>query len=207
MKGFQKTVTKNLLTAFVLVFGLFTATAAEVLPQMEVAKSGEPRKVMLNIANTDYATQLEVRDAFGTVLMEQSIASGDVYRKVLNLGALPTGKYELTLVTPTRELVQPLLLKDGEVEIDETLRFVRYLPAVNFSQVNRTLDLNYFNVNGARVKLNLSDVDGEVVHQDTLDKVTRIERRYDLSQLRPGNYKLSITTESGTYYHSIAIGY
>lgn len=207
MKGFQKTVAKNLITALTLAFSLFTATAADVLPQMEVAKAGEPRKVVLNIANTDYATQLEVRDAFGTVLMEQAIASGDVYHKVLNLDELPDGTYELTLVTPTRELVQPVMLKDGEVNIDTTQRYVRYLPTVKFSQANRTLDLNFFNNSGRKVALVLTDVDGEVVHQDALDSISRIERRYDLSQLRPGSYSLLITTEHGAYHHKIVIGY
>jgi hypothetical protein len=65
---------------------------------------------------------------------------GAAFAKVFNLSQLPAGRYELFVGSATKEVVQPLIVTEADVVLNEEQRREYFAPTALLRE--RSLDLN-----------------------------------------------------------------
>ncbi len=180
------------------------AAASNLLPVMRIAKTGEATKFALEVTDLEQAAKLEIRSQYGVVLFTEELAAGAAHRKVYNLENLEAGRYELVLVTPQREIVQPFGVSPAGIDLDTGKRFERFLPVVTLTP-QRLLSFSLLQTEIGPVELSLVNAEGHVLYEEKLPAALAQQRRYDLAQLEPGYYLLRVKTDDHTFSRDIDI--
>ncbi len=195
-----------LFTLVLLVAGQSYAatTGPEGLPSVELKVLGEKR-LALTLADLQGKAQLRITDLNGKTLYEEDIRGNRVdYRKVINLQKLEPGKYDLFVSLPQQEFRQGLLLtSSGEVLVRPEDRLVYLLPTIRVNEAK--VDLDWFAGNEASLKVLLQRANGEVVFEEELEDVYKVQRRYNLERLADGAYVMVVKTPYDTHYQRLIL--
>ena len=204
MDLFQK-LSRVALTTF-LMCGMVAllAAAADLRPVLRIDAAGNEAKFALEVTDLRQAAQLEIRSQYGVALFQEDLPAGQAYRKLYNLENLGTGQYELVLVTPQREIVQPFRIHARGIDLDTAQRFERFLPVVTLTP-QRQLNFSLLQTQIGAVELTLVNADGRVLYEEKLPAALAQQRRYDLAQLEPGYYLLRVKTGEHTFSRDIDI--
>jgi hypothetical protein len=203
MKEMKSRVWRGLLAAaWVLISS--AALLANEYPVLKLSVLGAERKVAVTVEGLVNDARLSITDRDGIVLHTEAVTANSLYRKVLNLRTLPAGTYNMLLETSSQELIQPFEIGAyGVVSRPEEARRI-YAPV--FLLNGRTLDVSWFTASATQVELKLADVAGYVVYERTFHAAAhKLERRFDLSQLKPGAYSVNLTANGRTWTKSIVV--
>jgi hypothetical protein len=203
----MKTILKTLffLPAFSasMVYGSVEHFAPTVATLRIEKVSAAFKKVSVELSGYGGAVTLSLQQANGEVLLQENIAPGGNFGKVLDLSQLTAGEYRIVVASELKETVQPLRITSADVVMREEYRREYFAPVARLK--GRDLDLNWFNTQVATLELAILEADGTELFVDTLQGVVRIERRYKLNDLQRGSYTLRMSTPYKTYYQTIAL--
>ncbi|MDX1665889.1 MAG: hypothetical protein R3350_01610 [Saprospiraceae bacterium] len=188
---------------FLLATATFGLASVASIPSVSIEKLGYGKKVSIVVEDVHSGAAFAVRDEEGVVLLRQKALKKGTFSRIINLDRLPEGNYELVISTRTKEVVQPFQIENGDLEINEKLRQQFFAPTVRMA--GDFLDVNHLNQRIGDVELTLMDKSGEVVFTDQIDNVLTVERRYRLTQFKPGAYRLKINTPYKAYYEDLKI--
>lgn len=183
-----------------LLLALAGVTAAQA-QQWKVQQVAGQKKVALVIEDYQQGLEARLENDRGQVLARQEITRDDMPGKIFNLNSLPEGNYRLYVtagLTTTEQSFQILehgLLMEGAT--------ISYAPSIRL--INRKLDVSLMNEAEEDVTISIRDDRGEVIFQDDLQEVFKLEKRYDLAQLDRGVYQLVVNTSGKQYYKRIDI--
>lgn len=202
----MKKILKNvLLTPLLLVLLGASTSALNATPvsslRIEKVSTGY-KQVAVELAGFAGPVSLQLKSEKEEVLVNENVPVGAAFAKVFNLSQLPAGRYELLVGSTNKEVVQPLVVTEADVVLNEEQRREYFAPTALLRE--RSLDLNWFSSRIAgQVEVVILDNAGTPIFRDAIKNVFRLERRYRLEHLPRGQYTLRITTPHKAYYQAL----
>jgi hypothetical protein len=199
MKDFLKTITRLALLLVLFVFPKATQ-AMDDIPFISINSVGTEKKVSLVLKNLKTPTVIRLESAQEGVLLEEEITNEE-YAKVFNLNELSAGNYKLVVTTGIRETEQPLSITRTGLSLNINDRKEFFAPVIKAS--GQLVDVSLLNNHLTSMTLKIEDVDGNLVFDDEVQNVVKVEKRYNLSKLPAGQYTVTLTVGDKVYSKTI----
>lgn len=186
-----------------LVLGLSTqvmAKASMLLPEITIAGIGVSKSVKVVINDLKQDAKVQIADDQGVILISEDI-EGPAFARLYNLELLKPGKYKVSVLTGQKEVEQPLSIGKSTLKVDSRLRREFLLPMVELDQ--KVVNVMLLNSRITDVTVRIKDDSGDLVYEDKLGAVVKVEKQYDVKALDRGIYQVVIETPERTYYHDI----
>lgn len=192
----------------VLTFSYCMAFAANILsaatfPSIEITKANYEKKISFSAEGITGEATLNLLDKKGVNLYTQLIADQSNYGKILDIEALPDGKYVIEFVTETKEILQPFVIKSDRIQLfteDQTIRFV---PIVKTTE--KFIDVSFLNNQIGTIEIEINRDNGSSVHEERMKNVLKVKRRFDMSKMEAGTYIVKVATAAKTYYREVQL--
>jgi hypothetical protein len=201
---------KSLLLFFVLMgttslsFAASTSTIYFGETSVKLTSLDQNKAIVLNVLNKgDERMTVTITDGSENILSTTLVDGKLKFTKQFDLSQLPSGIYFIKINKSIVETVQPFTINAHNVEMDPAMQVDKYLPVIKMGK--RYLDINLIQDQADKVKVIIKDASGEVVFSENLDKMTVLNRRYDLSGLDKGIYKVEIKAGSTIYRDKIEV--
>lgn len=191
-----------LIALAILCLSTATLTAGNLAPTVTIEKVGYEPKVSVILENLLTPATVQITTQRDVVL-EKETSQHDRFAKIFNLEKLKKGEYKVIVIVGQREIEQPFSIADDGLQINANLRREFFQPTVNVKE--ETLSLMMFSQQLTDVELEIKDANGRTVFEDKMPNVIRVERLYDLNNLRNGEYMLAVKTPRKTYYRDFEV--
>lgn len=167
---------------------------------IEVSTINGTKKISISLNDLNSTTKIELVDLQGIILTATKVKTPN-YNSIFDLSTLPEGKYFLSIYLNNKEWVQPIVINKISLIIDKKAIKEYFSPVFN---VNGTkLDLVMLNQFLSPVEIQILNQNGQPVFNEKLGSVLRVEKRFDLSTLEPGNYTMVVSAHNRNYYQPI----
>lgn len=192
----------------VLTFSYCMAFAANILtaatfPSIEITKANYEKKISFSAAGLSGEATLNLLDNEGLTLYTQSSTGQSAFGKILDMKALPDGKYVIEFVTATQEILQPFTIQSDRIQLFTADQITRFVPTVKTSE--RFIDVSLLNNQIATVEIEINRANGSLVYEEEVKNVLKVQRRYDMSKMEAGLYRVKITTPAKTYFREVQL--
>ena len=157
--------------------------------------------LVLNDINNQIKIQL--KDKAGFTLYKEALTGVDTYAKLYNVSALPDGTYYFELDYGMRIKFLPINIKGGQVYQDVQNERELFKPTLLMK--NSQLSISLFSPAMKALHIGIFDDAGNLVHQDNLKGELSLGKRYDLSKLLRGTYRVTLTSDGRSYNHYVEI--
>ena len=186
---------KSTVILIAALFSIFQLNALNI--EIEALKTGKRVSIVFEELTEDATVKLRsnVEGVLWTLSQEKESAKN----QILNLENLENGRYEVVVSTPTREIIQPLMIAAQGVEVIRTERKEFFSPAV-VTKEGSIVDLTFLNSTSSNVEVEIKDVDGNTVFTDLYENALQVHRRYQMSKLAAGSYTLLVKTPERFHY-------
>jgi len=183
---------KSTLRNFVLLLllSITTTSFAGSNPKFSIQKISKTAFVLSLKNEKETTVSVMLKDLSQYVLLEETLTLPKATHRQYNLKNLPEGEYTLIVDFGSQIKVQPLKMDFNELHIKKSDLTTIYKPVFNFDQ--DYLDVNMLCVDLNKVRFEFVDEAGNVNYSKTEKVEDTFGRRFDLSQLGPGKYKLSL---------------
>jgi len=198
----MKVFGKMLIALAILCLSTTTLTAGNLAPTVTIEKVGYEPKVSVILENLLTPATVQITTQRDVVLEEET-SQHDRFAKIFNLEKLKKGEYKVIVIVGQREIEQPFSIADDGLQINANLRREFFQPTVNVKE--ETLSLMMFSQQLTDIELEIKDANGRTVFEDKMPNVIRVERLYDLNNLRNGEYMLAVKTPRKTYYRDFEV--
>jgi len=192
-----------------LIIGLFIsfaslsyATTGNTQLKVDIEAIPGTQKVSVSLQGLLGETVIQLKDE-NEVLLLQQVTTDPVYRKVMDLSALVEGQYDFLLTTGNKEIIQPVAIENGKIEVFDGQRKVYFSPVVNVT--GSSVDVTWFNGKIADMKVKITDLNGSIIYSEDINNVVKVEKRYNLSKVLRGDYIIVMETPRKTYYENVKI--
>ena len=148
-------------------------------------------------------TNLFIKDQDGSTLYFSKIKGDKAYAKVYNMSQLSDGEYQLVLEGSKVIQTIPLQLDDNNMSINNSERITVFKPHITHK--DNFLDLMVFSPEKGRYELTIYDSNNSIVYNRSLESSLKIEKRFDISGLKPGNYNVMVTGVHGQYSYTLPV--
>jgi len=198
MKAFQKI----LFAIAALIFSISAMSANEAATTVTIEKFGYEKKISVIAEQLLTTATVKVTTA-GYVTLQTETSTDGRFAKVFNLEQLAAGNYKIIVTMGHREIEQPFTIQSEELAMNPDERVEYFIPTFNVKE--DALDLMMLNNRLTNVDLTIMDTNGKTIFQDTMKNVIKVERRYDLHNLRNGRYLVEVKTPYKTYHKDIVV--
>jgi len=148
-------------------------------------------------------TELRLVDNAQNILWEDDAANTTgSYGKRINVKNLVNGEYNLIISTTEKELVQPLVVTDNGVEVQNKKRFTVYRPQINVK--SNALVLKMRQNRNTVAQIQFADATGNVFFTD-ISNAASIRKNYDTSELEAGTYLFMVKTPYTSYQQEFQV--
>ena len=182
----MKTMNRILIS---LTFILFLISNVAVANNYNPTLTVEGNKLYVSIDQVSEQTIVWVEDTNGFTWIEEKVVDTGTFKKVFNLEKLPEGSYNLIIKSAYKETVQPIMISNSAMIIDESKR-AEYFQA-NLSKKWTKMNLSLQNPTKSEVRLTVINMKGIKVFHDTV-KENIIDKSYNLRFLPSGNYAVVV---------------
>lgn len=188
-------------TLTVLALFIVSIVQATKRPQMSVVTVEDQKAVVAFECSFAAPLELTVTNSRGNIVYYKKT---DSLQKELissfSLDKFRKGLYQVSLVYGTRSIHRNLQIGENEIKVGPAE--VLYEPY--FCLKDGKLDISFFNIANKNVYLTIKK-DGKVVDELRLGKDLTIHKRFNLTHLRKGNYKVVLTDWFGDHQHEVQI--
>jgi hypothetical protein len=197
MKNLRKTM---LLLVTILASGSVMATGlldVNVIP-------GKNERELVSLSDTQGDRYMvELTDENGELVYIHHIKHpGNSYQKIYDFAKLDDGVYHFLVILGDETLKSKVTVKDGNAQISNEKEEL----APYFKYENGVLDLTFLNFDKKTTKfLIYSDGSDELSFEEMLSPQFAIHKAFDLSKLKPGNYRAVILEGDQTYDYEFRI--
>lgn len=204
MKNVKKFTICFVLNIALLLGAVSTAIASSDVPNIKITASGLAKlSLIMEDMSTTTEAKIIIEDEKGYVLLTEEVRKTASFSKVFNLKNLPSGNYNIVINTQTRATIQPITLNGDDIKIHTAKRKVIFHPVIR--QKDNFLDISWLASRITDVKVSIIAKNGASVFEDQVKNVFKLEKRYNVAQLEPGNYTVKVKTPYDTYYESIVV--
>jgi hypothetical protein len=190
--------------AFALVAILSTQTLfARNLPFDDVIISSATESVSLNLGNVgSNAISVKIVNEAQEAILTEKVKNKPNFLKKYDVTTMPSGHYTMIITKENSRVTQPFIVQKGVLSLSETDKKVKYFPAFYFK--NDNMDVNVFLGYYGTITVNVLDEEGNKVFSQKHDNVEVLHRRYNMSQLACGTYKVEVFAGDETFSYLIS---
>ena len=143
-------------------------------------------------------------DKNGVRLVSEEIsAEAKPAMKVFNLKNLPAGSYSVVVAMDNKETIQPITITEEDIFIEEGLRQVYLVPTIKVG--DKYVDVSWLNSRISDLSFEIMSPEGTTIFEDELNNVFKVERRYNIEQLRKGEYTMIVSTPYKAHYRKLEV--
>jgi hypothetical protein len=200
MKNLIQNVVKALM---VIVFAASTVAAFAIdseSPSITINKIGYEKKIGVVMKNLSGEVTITIQSESGSPLVEEKVNQAE-YAKIFNVANLEAGNYVFTVKSGLRELEQPFEVVDKGLVLDAKKRREFFAPM--FKSNGENVDFQIMAGKLTTINVNIRNSAGEVVFEDLIKNVVKVEKRYSLRQLPKGNYTVMVSTPEKDYFYDV----
>lgn len=195
-------VKKALISLAMSLFIMNVAVANNYIPVLKVG-SGMDKKFYLSLENVSSQTSIKILDNEGFVLIEDKANASEPFEKIFNLENLKNGVYTLIIESDFKETVQPIVVTNRALIVDENKR-EEYFPAI-IRQEKSNVNVSLLNPTKSLVSFSIVNRQGELVFKEMLKDQLVVEKSYNLTQLSGGYYTVVVDTSNGVYTKDVSL--
>ena len=197
---------KNLMKKSLFVIAFLTVSIA-----MANINDNDPR-VKVNIIETKLMKltltgntemfEVTVKDSYGYQLHTEKLNSLD-YSKKYDLTNLPNGNYTMEFESKSRIKVVPFRVSSSAIVLNNSEEVVYFKPMVR--KVEDDVFVSMLALNNENLEILLYDEDNNLLYTDILKNSRNLDRKFNLSNLRSGDYSMVLRTNGRTFYETIKL--
>jgi hypothetical protein len=194
----MKTQLKNVFVVLICMIATIGIAASSL--DVSVVNAGKKSLAiyMDNVQSTVIYVKLTDKD--GIILLNDRVKSTPSFARKYNLENLPGGDYVLSIESGMRTVLQPITVSDGGLMIAHQEMSSVFAPSIQVK--NEKLDLTLLCLKESAVTIEIIDEDGHTNYVATTREKGSVERRFNISNLRPGRYKV-VTTVAGENFRNV----
>ncbi|MFW5822953.1 MAG: T9SS type A sorting domain-containing protein [Tangfeifania sp.] len=190
---------KALLTTVLSVLAAAVFASGNLKVNMSQAES---EKAVVEATNARMELfKVEVQDEFGDVVYSKSTKTqAENYKMKYDFSALEDGTYFLNVKHGNEYYQKRFRLERGDVEVISQ----RKVAEPFFIQKGDKIKMSYLNFPQEETSIHVYDKSG-LLHEQTLENEFAIHKAIDLSELRPGDYKIVFATGLDIFEHDVIV--
>jgi hypothetical protein len=195
---------KKLFTAVIALFTMCSVSYGQVQNTSAFIKPQSDMSFALYLNEIDFpSVKISIKDDEGRNLYTKTVKNEASFAKKFDMSQLPQGAYILSLEDEQTVQNIPLSVVDNNVQIDMDAKTRTYKPV--FKQDSDILDVMVFSPAQLQHQITIYDDANQVVYNETIDGQTTIEKRYNLANLAPGQYNVTIESNDLRYSYLMPI--
>jgi hypothetical protein len=195
----KKIMTFTIAALFIMNTAALRAGSHEPLIKLEeTGKQG----LYLYMDSLNGLAKLSIFDENGYKLFNEKVNKRFDFNQVFDLSKLPEGQYAFEI--ESGNLIKRYsfeIVKNG-VEISPECKSI-YKPVI--MQKNENLDISILNIEGGDVNVALYAPNGKRLVNDKVSGIQSVGKRYDLSKLTAGTYRIVISRDNRTFTELITL--
>jgi hypothetical protein len=195
---------KTLKKLFFGIFAIFFASVAFASGNLQVnLLSNDTESAIVKINNAKMVNyEIKLVDEYGDRLYSMKTkAPQNELKKRYDLTNLEDGVYWYTVEIDKEKVTKQLAIKNGVVEVVDIRKSVEPY----FQQKDNYIDLSMLNYGKEDIKIYVYDQSSALIDKAELGNDFTINKRVDLSELRPGNYNIVVANDYDVYSESVKI--
>jgi hypothetical protein len=195
---------KKLFAAVIALFTMCSVSYGQVQNTSAFIKPQSDMSFALYLNEIDFpSVKISIKDDEGRNLYTKTVKNEASFAKKFDISQLPQGAYILSLEDEQTVQNIPLSVVDNNVQIDMDAKTRTYKPV--FKQDSDILDVMVFSPAQLQHQITIYDDANQVVYNETIDGQTTIEKRYNLANLAPGQYNVTIESNDHRYSYLMPI--
>lgn len=147
--------------------------------------------------------RINIMDEQGTLVFSEIYREITVFARKIDLASLPIGFYRFEVEGPQKIQVYGVRLSDNQLMIDGGKPKVVFKP--HFVQRDNFLDVTMFMVGIPKAAVKILASNGDLLMVESVENSMTLEKRFDLSKLRKGNYTAIVSMAGREFSHSFHI--
>ena len=167
-------------------------------------KEKEPKVTNLNFAKVSKGSMLLIKDFNGLVLYKEAIQESGEYSKGFDLTSLPNGEYYFELDTELEIVVIPFDVNSSEVNFRKEEKATIFKPMVRVKDDKVFVSRTSFESAPMEFKIYYA-LNSDVVLSEKFENEPFIERVYDFSGSKKGEYLFVFRSNGRKYVKSVKI--
>jgi len=193
-----------LIVAAFVFNSIITMAAVDGPTSIYVSNAREAKKIILNMENmaADKVTCV-FRNQAGEIFFKDEVITASNATKQYDLSQLPSGDYTIEVNDLMKIERLNLTVKNGGVILNEKVGDITFKPTVWLNE-DKSVDFNLMTL-GESASLSIYGPSGDLLKSDRFRKVNVAAKRYDLSKVEAGEYRVVITHKSETVVHTLAL--
>ena len=170
----------------------------------EPVKEKEPKVTSMSFAKVSKGSMLLIKDFNGLVLYKEAIQKTGEYSKGFDLTSLPNGEYYFELDTELEIVVIPFDVESSEVNFRKEEKATIFKPMVRVKDDMVFVSRTSFEAAPMDFKIYYAS-NSDVVLSEKFEKEPFIERVYDFSSSKKGEYLFVFRSNGRKYTKSVKI--
>ena len=170
----------------------------------EPVKEKEPKVTSMSFAKVSKGSMLLIKDFNGLVLYKEAIQKTGEYSKGFDLTSLPNGEYYFELDTQLEIVVIPFDVESSEVNFRKEEKATIFKPMVRVKDDMVFVSRTSFEAAPMDFKIYYAS-NSDVVLSEKFEKEPFIERVYDFSSSKKGEYLFVFRSNGRKYVKSVKI--
>ena len=158
---------------------------------------------VVQVTSIDYKSTCYLKDGNNHILYQENIETGQPYERSFNLIELPDGKYEMVIDDVFKTRITHINKIQGVVIANDEIIETTYKPQVIMKEERLTVSL--LALKKESLNIELYDANDVLIFKDTLSGSQNLGKKFDLSQLTAGVYKISLITPKNAYLEYITL--
>ncbi len=169
-----------------------------------IIKHPEKKKFSLLLHQLDReAYTVQLRDQAGRRLFKKNITNVDSFGKVYDLKNLPNGEYTLSVENQQKILIQTITIEASTLKIATGKWETSFKPY--FAKAYSHVDMTFLQLENTATFVEIINESAEVIHQERIEEVGSICKRFNLDLLAPGDYTFVVSVQDQVYQKTISI--
>jgi hypothetical protein len=193
----MKNLVKNVIAVVLLVVSGAGVSATELPVKVKVAGD---KSIELSLEEISGKVWITFKDKNGYVFYTKKIKDLTSYTVKYDLAAFPDGEYQLELDASSQTLNVPVTIMGGTVMLKEELADA---PAI--STRGNVVAVELKGKTNMTWNVLITNLQGELIFNETVENEERAKRKYDLSNLNNGAYTLQFKSAGNSFSHQVIV--
>ncbi|WP_066223195.1 hypothetical protein [Formosa haliotis] len=199
---------KKVMTLSICLLVTITSIASNFTPSFSYDE-GKNKEITLTLDNVKEGQLLSVKDEHGFVLYKKEFEkTGNSTSHKFDFTDLPNGTYYFEHEKAYQVKIIPFKVHFGDVTFDEANVKTIYKPVVRVKDNNIYFSKLELNRDDVEVRIYFEEDKGnyyKLLHTETIEDTTKVERVFSLSKNHAGNYKIVTISNDNEYVEYIKI--
>lgn len=194
---------KTMKTTLLVTLFAFIASAAfasgNLKVNMEQTASEEAVVEASNVESKLF--EIEFRDAYGDRFFTKKTTDNSfTYKRKYDLSTLDDGTYFMTVKHGDEKFQKEFTVRSGDIQVVNQRKVVE----PHFKVEGDMVKLSYLNFPNDNMSIAVFD-EGKLLHEEKLETQFAVHKGVDLSDLRPGNYKVIFASGFDIFEYDVAL--